>query len=58
MWQTVALMSDPILGWASWAALAVVRLVKASLEERWMLGGHPEYLSYARGSKRFVPCVF
>ena len=52
------LMSDPLLGWTVWAALAIVLLVKSTLEERWMKEMHPEYSAYIRQSKRFIPWVF
>ena len=55
---SLALMSDPLLGWTVWTALAIVLLVKSTLEERWMNETHPGYSAYIRESKRFIPWVF
>jgi len=55
---SLVLMSDPLLGWTVWAALAIVLLVKSTLEERWMNEMHPGYSAYIRQSKRFIPWVF
>ena len=46
------------LGWLLWAALALVLLLKASLEERWLLCHHAGYAAYCQTCKRFVPWVF
>lgn len=55
---SLALMSDRLLGWTAWSALAMVLLVKSIFEERWMREVHPGYSSYCRESKRFVPWLF
>lgn len=55
---SLALMSGPLLGWTVWTALAIVLLVKSTLEERWMNEMHPGYSAYIRQSKRFIPWVF
>lgn len=55
---SLALMSDPLLGWSAWSALALVLVVKSNLEERWLNEVHPGYSSYHRESKRFIPWVF
>src|ERR1035437_9106227 len=52
---SLALMSDPFLGWSAWSALALVLVVKSNLEERWLNEVHPGYSSYHRESKRFIP---
>jgi protein-S-isoprenylcysteine O-methyltransferase Ste14 len=54
----LASISDPLQGWAAWAALAIVLLVKSIFEERWMREQHFGYARYSRESKRFVPWVF
>lgn len=51
----LALLSEPLLAWCVWALLAGVLIVKASLEERWMLEQHPNYGVYIQRSKRFLP---
>lgn len=55
---SLALMSEPFLGWMAWTALAGILLFKSTLEERWMSEVHPSYNSYRRESKRFIPWVF
>jgi protein-S-isoprenylcysteine O-methyltransferase Ste14 len=45
-------------GWLTWAALAVVLAVKATLEELWMLVQHPDYAAYRARTRRFVPGLF
>ena len=55
---SLALMADPLPGWSSWTALALVLLVKSILEERWQNEVHSGYSSYSRDSKRFLPWVF
>ncbi|MDQ3060770.1 MAG: isoprenylcysteine carboxylmethyltransferase family protein [Pseudomonadota bacterium] len=54
----LAWTSNPATGWASWSALAVVLLLKSTLEERWMREKHPGYASYMLRSKRFLPWLF
>jgi len=44
-------------GWSAVAALVVVLVVKAAVEERWMLVAHPGYQAYRARTKRFVPGV-
>ena len=51
----LALLSEPLLAWGIWALLAVVLIVKATLEERWMLEQHPNYGAYSQRSTRFLP---
>ena len=54
----LALLSNPLAGWSSWGALAIVLLLKSSLEEDWLQQRHPDYAAYMRRSKRFLPRVF
>ncbi len=54
----LALASPPLPGWLAWAALLVVLLVKAGLEERWMTQTHPDYAAYRQRSWRLVPGLF
>ncbi len=54
----LALLSNPLAGWASWAALAIVLLLKSSLEEDWLQQRHPGYAAYMQHSKRFLPWLF
>ena len=51
----LALLSEPLLAWCVWALLAGVLIIKATLEERWMLEQHPNYGFYIQRSKRFRP---
>jgi len=51
----LALLSEPLLAWGVWALLAGVLIVKATLEERWMLEQHPKYGAYIQRTKRFLP---
>lgn len=51
----LALLSEPLLAWCVWALLVGVLIVKASLEESWMLEQHPNYGVYIQRSKRFLP---
>ena len=44
--------------WAAFAALLIVLVVKASIEERAMTARHPDYADYARSTKRFVPFLW
>jgi protein-S-isoprenylcysteine O-methyltransferase Ste14 len=55
---SLALMSEPVSGWSAWTALALVLLVKSTLEERWLAEVHPDYGTYRRTSWRFVPWMF
>jgi hypothetical protein len=41
--------------WLALAALGLVLLTKALLEERWMAQQYPEYTDYRARTKRFVP---
>ena len=54
----LASMSNPLMGWLAWSALAMVLLAKSALEERWMREQHPGYDAYTLKSKRFLPWVF
>jgi protein-S-isoprenylcysteine O-methyltransferase Ste14 len=40
------------------AALPLVLIVKARLEERWMAARHPGYPAYRARTWRFVPGLF
>jgi protein-S-isoprenylcysteine O-methyltransferase Ste14 len=52
-----ALVIGTAWGWIGAAALVLVLVVKAAIEERWMLVAHPDYRAYRAGTKRFVPWV-
>ena len=54
----LALISRSLAGWLMGAALALVLLLKSSLEERWMHEQHPGYAAYGQQSKRFLPWFF
>ena len=54
----LALLSNPLAGWASWTALALVLLLKLRLEETWLQQRHPAYAAYMQHSKRLLPWVF
>ena len=41
--------------WMALAAMGLVLLTKALLEERWMAQQHPDYAAYQARTKRFVP---
>lgn len=41
--------------WLALAALGLVLLTKALLEERWMTEQHPDYADYQARTQRFVP---
>jgi len=41
-----------------WLALALVLLLKSSVEESWLCAHYPPYAAYCQRSKRFVPWVF
>ena len=41
--------------WLALAAMGLVLLTKALLEERWMTEQHPDYADYQARTKRFVP---
>lgn len=41
--------------WLALAAMGVVLLTKALLEERWMAQQYPDYTAYQARTKRFVP---
>lgn len=43
------------VAWLALCALAVVLLVKALIEERWMLQMHPGYAAYGQRTWRFLP---
>lgn len=45
-------------GWISLAALATVLVIKAGVEERWMLAEHPDYTAYRARTQRFIPWIF
>jgi protein-S-isoprenylcysteine O-methyltransferase Ste14 len=44
--------------WSALAALLIVLVVKAGIEERAMTARHADYADYARDTKRFVPFVW
>lgn len=44
-----------LLAWLAWCLLLAVLVVKATLEERWMLAQHPGYADYRAQTKRFLP---
>lgn len=52
---SLAWLADPITGWLAWTALALVLVLKSSLEERWMREQHQDYSAYVQRSKRFLP---
>ena len=54
----LAWTSEPLAGWLTWAALAVVLLLKATLEEQWLREQYADYGAYSSVSKRFVPWLF
>jgi len=54
----LASMSSPATGWATWSALAMVLLLKSTLEEHWLREHYPDYAAYRLVSKRFVPWLF
>lgn len=49
--------SSTSLAWLAWVALVLVLVVKAVLEERWMLQAHPGYAAYRQGTRWFLPWV-
>jgi protein-S-isoprenylcysteine O-methyltransferase Ste14 len=44
--------------WSAQAALCLVLLIKAALEERWMVQSHPAYGHYRAHSWRLLPGIF
>lgn len=54
----LAVVSEPVFGWLTWSALAVVLFAKSTLEERWMAEKHPGYAAYVKQSQRFLPWLF
>lgn len=54
----LAWMSDPVMGWLTWFALALVLLLKSTLEEHWLHEQYPDYGAYRCTSKRLVPWLF
>ncbi|MBK5206933.1 MAG: isoprenylcysteine carboxylmethyltransferase family protein [Polaromonas sp.] len=54
----LAWTSSPFVGWATWSALAIVLLMKSTLEERCMREKHPGYAAYTQRTKRFLPWLF
>ena len=50
-----ALAVQQLWVWLALAALGLVLLTKALLEERWMTQQHPDYADYQARTKRFVP---
>lgn len=44
--------------WGAFAALLVVLVVKAGIEEEAMTARHSDYADYARSTKRFVPFIW
>ena len=53
-----ALLIDGWWAWFNWAALFVVLLFKAAIEEHFLLEHYPQYRDYQSQSKRFLPWVF
>lgn len=53
----LALLTEPVTGWAIWLCLALVLWVKSLFEERWMQEQHPLYAGYMLHSKRFIPWI-
>lgn len=47
-----------LVAWGAVLALLLVLTVKSMLEERWMAERHPDYLDYARRTRRFFPGRF
>jgi protein-S-isoprenylcysteine O-methyltransferase Ste14 len=43
--------------WLAVAALVAVLVVKAQVEERWMLQQHPGYADYGARTRRFLPFI-
>ena len=54
----LALTAAPLPGWLAWAALLLVLLRKATVEERWMAERHPDYVAYRAQTRRLVPGLF
>jgi protein-S-isoprenylcysteine O-methyltransferase Ste14 len=54
----LAWMSHPVTEWLTWSALAIVLLLKSTLEEHWLREQYPGYAAYCLVSKRFVPWLF
>jgi len=46
-----------VTGWLALGALVVVLVVKATLEEKWMLERHPAYADYRARTGRFLPGI-
>jgi protein-S-isoprenylcysteine O-methyltransferase Ste14 len=46
------------VAWLAWCALAVVLVVKAVFEERWMARAHSGYAAYRQRTRRFLPWLF
>lgn len=51
-------VSDLFIGSLTWSTLAIVLVLKANTEERWMQDRHTGYAAYMRQSKRFLPWLF
>jgi protein-S-isoprenylcysteine O-methyltransferase Ste14 len=54
----LALTAPPLPAWLAWAALLLVLLFKAQLEERWMAEHHPDYTAYCTRTRRLLPGLF
>lgn len=54
----LAWTSGTFAGWGTWSMLAIVLLMKSTLEEHWMRKQHPGYAAYTLRSKRFLPWLF
>ena len=52
-----AIVIGALRGWLGVAALVLVLVVKAAVEERGMLRAHPGYRAYRARTKRFLPGV-
>jgi len=52
------LAGHSVLGWLCEVALTVVLHVKASFEERWLLGAHADYADYRARTSRYLPGLY
>lgn len=53
-----AMTAGSASSWLAVPALALVLLVKSTLEERWMALQHPGYEAYRAATHRFLPGIF
>lgn len=47
-----------VKGGVLWLALLAVLIVKASLEERWLVQHYPDYVNYQKSTWRLVPKLY